>query len=88
MYLKKYLDLVHSKVIGEWNQRQTIVWTNNDNFIHAVTQKPFTDDSETFPSKFDSGIFNKGQSFVHSFNEEGRTITIVLFILGWWAKYL
>jgi plastocyanin len=51
---------------------QTIVWTNNDNFIHTVTQKPFTDDSETFPSKFDSGIFNKGQSFVHSFNEEGQ----------------
>jgi plastocyanin len=51
---------------------QTIIWTNNDNFIHTVTQKPFPDDSETFPSKFDSGIFNKGQSFVHSFNEEGR----------------
>ena len=51
---------------------QTIIWTNNDNFIHTVTQKPVTDDIETFPSKFDSGIFNKGQSFVHSFNEEGR----------------
>jgi plastocyanin len=49
---------------------QTIIWTNNDNFIHTVTQKPFTLDIET--SRFDSGIFNKGQSFVHSFNEEGR----------------
>ena len=51
---------------------QTITWTNNDNFIHTVTQRAMNVDIQSSPPLFDSGIMDRGQSFAHTFNTEGR----------------
>jgi plastocyanin len=44
---------------------QTIIWTNNDNNIHTVTQKNYQGFTNNFGNTlgFKSGILNRGQSF-------------------------
>lgn len=51
---------------------QTILWTNNDNFFHTVTQSSFNGVIEPYQSRFDSGIMDIGQSFSHSFDVKGE----------------
>ena len=52
---------------------QTIIWINNDNNIHTVTQKNYQSFTNNFGNTlgFNSGILNKGQSFAQLFNKEG-----------------
>jgi plastocyanin len=52
---------------------QAVIWTNNDNFIHTVTHRSMNVDIQSSPPPlFDSGIMDRGQSFAHTFNTEGR----------------
>ena len=52
---------------------QTIIWINNDNNIHTVTQKNYPGFTNSFGNilGFNSGILNRGQSFAQIFNKEG-----------------
>lgn len=57
---------------------QKIIWTNNDNNIHTVTQRDYFSgpgnnyQGDTIPIGFNSGILNIGQSFAHLFYKEGK----------------
>ncbi|MGA9843245.1 MAG: plastocyanin/azurin family copper-binding protein [Nitrososphaeraceae archaeon] len=55
---------------------QAIIWTNNDNNIHTVTQKDYSNsgsnDKNTAPPRFNSGVLNIGQSFAQLFYKVGK----------------
>jgi plastocyanin len=55
---------------------QTIIWTNNDNNIHTVTQRDYSNSGsnyeDTIPTGFNSGVLNRGQSFAQLFYKEGK----------------
>jgi plastocyanin len=49
----------------------TVVWTNNDNTGHTVTEG--SPSGNTPPNGFDSGILAPGKTFTHNFNTTGTT---------------
>ncbi len=49
----------------------TIVWTNNDNTEHTVTEG--SPSGNTPPNGFDSGILAPGKTFTHHFDTAGTT---------------
>ena len=55
---------------------QAIIWTNNDNNIHTVTQKGYSNSGsnydDTVPTRFNSGVLNIGQSFAQLFYKVGK----------------
>ena len=61
---------------------QTIIWTNNDNNIHTVTQRGYSsnsdgdteikEDDKIISIGFNSGVLIRGQSFTQLFDKEGK----------------
>ena len=56
---------------------QAIIWTNEDNNIHTVTQRGYSNsggdnDDNTIPPRFNSGVLIRGQSFTQLFDKEGK----------------
>jgi plastocyanin len=56
---------------------QTIIWTNNDNNIHTVTQRGYSNsgsnnENTTTPPPFNSGLLNNEQSFAQLFYKGGK----------------
>lgn len=56
---------------------QAITWTNNDNNIHTVTQRDYSNsgsnqENTTPPPSFNSGLLNSGQSFAQLFYKVGK----------------
>jgi plastocyanin len=51
--------------------RTTVVWTNNDNTGHTVTEG--NPSGNTPPNGFDSGILAPGKTFTHNFDTAGTT---------------
>jgi plastocyanin len=49
----------------------TVVWTNNDNTGHTVTEG--NPSGNTPPNGFDSGILAPGKTFTHNFDTAGTT---------------
>jgi plastocyanin len=58
------------------NEGQTIFWTNNDNNIHTVTQRGYSNfgstHGNTTHTPFNSGLLNSGESFAQSFYKGGK----------------
>jgi plastocyanin len=68
-----YTTVVYQPNLVYIKEGQTIIWSNNDNNIHTVTQKNYPSFTNSFGNTlgFNSGILNRGQSFAQVFNKEG-----------------